>query len=245
MPDQLASEDDLSRAQEEVRQAVADLQESDRELAQAQGALLGAKGFVVRERYEETRQAFERAKAEQRELELDADAWQLLLKTLREAETHTAQHLGRALASSVAPRFDELTRGRYGALKIDSTLRTEGIEAAGATRTTDLLSEGTKHQLATLLRLAIAESLKSAIVLDDHLVNTDPSRLEWFAKALRQAARTIQVIVLTCRREDYVSGASARAEKGCQAIDLQTVLRRANSTSENPPRKLGSKVTIT
>jgi hypothetical protein len=52
----------------------------------------------------------------------------------------------------------------------------------------EVLSVGTREQLATLLRLAIAEQLRSAIVLDDHLVQTDATRLAWFRQTLRSAA---------------------------------------------------------
>jgi len=40
------------------------------------------------------------------------------------------------------------------------------------------------RQLATLIRLTVAEQLKSAIILDDHLVHTDPKRLAWFRDVL-------------------------------------------------------------
>jgi hypothetical protein len=68
----------------------------------------------------------------------------------------------------------------------------------------DALSVGTRAQLAALLRLSIADQMRSAIVLDDHLVHTDAARLSWFQDALRRTAVNIQVIVITCRSQDYL-----------------------------------------
>jgi uncharacterized protein YhaN len=67
------------------------------------------------------------------------------------------------------------------------------------------LSVGTRDQLAALIRLTIADQLKSTIVLDDHLVHSDPDRLLWFRSVLQRTAVNTQVIVLTCRAQDYLS----------------------------------------
>jgi uncharacterized protein YhaN len=85
------------------------------------------------------------------------------------------------LAGPVGTRFAELTGRRYRELRIDAALKAEGLGVAGATaeaRTVlKALSVGTRSQLAALVRLTIADQLDSAIVLDDHLVHTDVSRL--------------------------------------------------------------------
>jgi len=249
VPDEPANEQDLAQALEHAQRAGTDMQQADRALAQGQGSLLGVRGAVVRERHDEARRALERAKEHQRELELEADSWRLLRDTLQEAEANTVQHVGRALAGSVGPRFSALTNGRYGSITIDPMLRTEGVEAAGAVRSTDVLSEGTKDQLATLLRLSIAESLKSAIVLDDHLVQTDPTRLEWLLQALQETAKTIQIVVLTCRPLDYVLRSSSSSEgegSGTNVVavkvtDLEPVLRRRGT---KPTSSAGRQSTI-
>ena len=81
----------------------------------------------------------------------------------------------------------------------------EGIQAAGDRRGFDRLSIGTREQLSTLFRLCLAERLRTALLLDDQLVQSDPDRLRWFRTALRQTATSgVQVIVLTCRPDDYL-----------------------------------------
>jgi len=231
MPADAVSEDELKAARGRVREVEARVQEADRNHAEAQGALQRVRGAVARERDQELQQALQHAKERQEQLDLDGDAWRVLLGMLLEVERTTGLHLGRALSGPVGLRFGELTGGRYGGVAIDPALRTEGVVAAGATRATELLSEGTRDQLATLLRLSIAESLKCAVVLDDHLAQTDPKRFEWFRAALRSAAATVQVIVLTCRPDDYV-GAQAGPGDGPHVVDLEGVLRRAGPSAE-------------
>jgi uncharacterized protein YhaN len=103
----------------------------------------------------------------------------------------------------------------------------QALEGGGGPRGVDVLSVGTREQLATLLRLAIAESIGSAIVLDDQLVQSDAARLGWFRAALRQAAAVVQVVVLTCRRDDYLDGDGSTVAPAC--VDLGKAIRRAAS----------------
>ena len=74
---------------------------------------------------------------------------------------------------AVSRRVTELTDGAYGEVSIAPTLATENIEAAGSKRDLSRLSAGTLDQLATVLRLTIAEKLGSTVVLDDQLVQSD------------------------------------------------------------------------
>lgn len=179
------------------------------ELNMKEGALSKVGGAALREEVERIEEARVAAETRERELEVDADAWKLLRDTLREVENDEGAHLGGALAGPVTARFEELTAGRYRGLRLDATLRTEAIEAMTASARGDevleALSVGTRDQLAALIRLTIADQLKSTIVLDDHLVHSDPVRLLWFRDVLQRTAVNAQVIVLTCRAEDYLS----------------------------------------
>jgi hypothetical protein len=109
------------------------------------------------------------------------------------------------------------------------------VAVAGKPRAYGELSEGTQDQLATILRLCIAEYLETALVLDDHLAQTHRQRAEWFRTTLRESAGRIQIIVLTARPEDYLAaeefcnGTPSRdvAPGRVRAIDLERVIRRA------------------
>jgi hypothetical protein len=206
------------------------------ELRRAEGALGQVGGDVVLERERQTREALERT----RELELDQereyDAYRLLTETLRAVENEQGVHLGRALEAPVSERFERLTLGRYGSVGLDAGLGLHGIFVAGQARGYRELSEGTQEQLATILRLCIAEHLGTALLLDDHLAQTHRQRAEWFRGALREAAQRIQIIVLTARPEDYLSsdelcdGEPTRDSAGglVRAIDLERVIQRAS-----------------
>lgn len=225
-PDPPTSEADVKAAEEAVSTVEAELTEKKGELHQVEGELLRIGGKVARDRHAPLQAALDEVLDRQRALELDAESWKLLRDTLKDCEASGAQHLGRALGGDVARRFGELTQGRYGDLDMNPHLRVQHIAAGGGQRAVDVLSVGTRDQLATLLRLAIAERIGSAIILDDQLVQSDPARLDWFRMALNQAAALVQVIVLTCRREDYVS--SPAGDSGTiTRVNLAEKIRRA------------------
>ena len=66
-------------------------------------------------------------------------------------------------------------------------------------------------------------------MLDDQLVHSDPERQQWFRDALQASVRDFahQVIVLTCRPEDY--GVMPDNQSDANAVDLR--LRLARTTA--------------
>ncbi len=216
----------LARGRDELR-------DLDDELARARGALEQVGGNIVRERLAEIGQALDRALQRERELEIECEAWRLLQTTLRETETTESAHLGRALAGPVSERFRALTAGRYGDLELGAQLEAGGVLVAGERRDLAALSAGTQDQLATLLRVCIAEQLRSAIVLDDHLSQSDTSRLAWFNELLRQASADVQIVLITCRPQELLAdderpaaGQPLRDTARVRAIDLSQIIRR-------------------
>jgi uncharacterized protein YhaN len=229
-----------AEALEAARAELAARQQAVRELEaafdQQRGALKHVGGAIARERAQQTQEALTAAKQRERDLELDYEAWRLLAQTLREAETAEGRHLGEALGEPVHRRFAALTGGRYGALALGRDLRAEGLEVAGALRELERFSEGVQDQLAMILRLAIAEHLGTALVLDDHLVQTDAGRVAWFRELLLHVGQRAQIVVLTCRPEDYLRegerpepGQAMRDSEHVRAIDLACVIRRAGA----------------
>ncbi len=226
----LVSDAELEQAELAVRQAKAALDEANEAFHLASGRLSAVGGPALRERGQQLEEALTLARAREHELETEADAWRLLHEALREAENTEGAHLGRALAAPVAERFGELTGGRYTGLTVDTALRTTGVDvrgvAAAGEAVLDALSVGTRDQLATLVRLSVAASLKSAIILDDHLVHTDPSRLSWFNEVLRSVAQDAQVLVFTCRPNDYLSARERKDAAGAvRALNLEQLVQ--------------------
>lgn len=76
----------------------------------------------------------------------------------------------------------------------------------------DVLSGGTREQVAAAVRLAMAEVLAAdhggslPVVFDDSFAFSDPNRVQSLQRMLDLAAsRGLQVIVLTCNPSDYAA----------------------------------------
>jgi hypothetical protein len=228
-------ESDLERMKTEVRQLQDRSRDLIKELDMARGALQHVGGAVVRERQRDLDQAIERARGKERDLEVEYEGWKLLVETLRDCETTEGAHLGRALAGPVSQRFQQLTGGRYGKLELGPHLQTTGLEVGGEIREIDALSSGTQDQLATLIRLCIAEQLGSMLLLDDQLSQSDPARVGWFNDVLRSAAQRVQVILITCRPEEILTAderpgpsetALSSAAGVVRSVNLERVIKR-------------------
>lgn len=216
----------------ELERTRAELEQTLVELRRAEGALGHVGGDVVALRERSTQEALERARSLEIEQEREYDAYRLLLETLRTVENEQGVHLGRALEAPVSERFARLTDGRYRQIGLDAGLGLQGVAVAGRHRHYRELSEGTQEQLATILRLCIAEYLDTALVLDDHLAQTHRERARWFRETLRDAAARIQIVVLTARPEDYVTESELQQPASVGAgvvrvVDLERVIRRA------------------
>lgn len=203
------------------------LEECDGRLNAAKGQLHLVAGHVGAELLAQQEEAVQYANDEVIDREQNEKAALYLLKAIQEAEAARTSHLGRTLAGPVTETFRALTGGRYGQLGLDPDLKTDGIAAVGAPREVSELSVGTREQLATLIRLAVAGHLKTALILDDQLVHSDEQRLKWFRDKLRASAveHEHQVIVFTCRPGDYLQdGAVAGDDPSVSVVDLRAAI---------------------
>jgi chromosome segregation ATPase len=212
VPERIVTEADLTAARDAKTSAESDLGAIQREIERTHGALEQVGGAVARERLRDAIEAFELAERQEREIEADYEAWLLLLDQMKQADAAQASNLGQ------------------------TQLGTEGVVVAGAVRTTERISVGTREQLSTLYRLALAEYLCTTVVLDDQLVQSDNTRMDWFRALLVEKARVFQIVVFTCRPGDYLT-ASATKTKGkgvhkdtdsgfVRAVDLGRAVRR-------------------
>ncbi|MGO4881729.1 MAG: AAA family ATPase [Bryobacteraceae bacterium] len=240
-PARAISDEMLAEARRQFEEAGSQLENIDGKIREKQGALQQVGGEVAKQRAEDAASDLESATAQAHQVELEYEAWELLRKTLREAEQEEGTHLGHALAEPVAKRFAALTTGRYGKLALGPNLEMDGISIAGEDRLVELLSVGTRDQLSTIFRLTLAEQLKTAVILDDQLTQTDGSRMSWLRDLLKEIANNIQIIVFTCRPDNYLVPASGRkptkrdAEPSpVRAVDLAQFIERwgAPSASE-------------
>ena len=225
VPEMEVTEADREQAAESKRLLAEECNAGHAELQKAEGALQQVGGHSVQEQLEQAEEAVKAIDRREGETEIEYDAWKLLLETLREAQAEDAVHLGKALVEPVSRRVSELTGGSYGEISIAPTLSTQSIESAGSERELSRLSVGTRDQLATVLRLTIAEKLGSMVVLDDQLVQSDESRMQWLSDFMMESSKEFQILVLTCHPEHYDLGDG----RPLRSIDLTKHVERTQS----------------
>ena len=89
------------------------------------------------------------------------------------------------------------------------------LTRAGEREDFAVLSDGTREQLAVLVRMGFARVLADRgmpvpLVLDDPLVYSDDERLAAMCRALEDAGRVHQVVLLTCRETAFQKLAGRR-----------------------------------
>jgi AAA domain len=235
VPDRLLAGGELDDAGIVAARAKRDLEDTDREIQRAQGRLEQVGGAVAREHLHDAMEAFEQAVRYERELEADYEAWKLLLEQMKEADAAQASNLGQVLAPAIAVQFQALTAQRYQGVQLTAQLGTDGVMVGGNVRSHDRISVGTREQLSTIYRLCLGEYLRTTIVLDDQLVQSDGTRMDWFRGVLAAKARSFQIVVFTCRPQDYLASSAmpgaeathADTEEGfVRAVDLGRAVRR-------------------
>ena len=227
VPERNVTRDEVTVAKKLVAGVRVELDANERDIQRAHGALEQVGGAVARERLRDATEAFELAERQEREIEADYEAWKLLLDQMKEADAAQASNLGQALAPAIASGFQTLTQRRYDSVQLSAQLGTEGVVISGATRPAARLSVGTREQLSTLYRLSLAEYLQATVVLDDQLVQSDDSRMDWFRALLDEKARIFQIVVFTCRPGDYLAATSMVPDGSCVHADSDSGFIRA------------------
>lgn len=156
---------------------------------------------------EEARGELARAVQRYERLRLDSQAWDLLVSTLGESERDAKEAFLEPVIKRVDPFLRLLLPDAHITLD-EETLEIRGVARQGREEPYHSLSVGTREQLSILVRLAFAVYLRekgypAAVILDDALVYADDDRFERMQLALRKAAETVQVLILTCRPRDW------------------------------------------
>ena len=197
----------LQRAQSTLQEVEAD-QRRLRENAiglENRLAALGQSG--IGELLEEARGQKVQAIARRNRLQADAQAWDLLTAALSGAERDAKEAFLEPVLKRVGP-FLRLLLPEARVTLDEETLEIVGVARDGREEPYEVLSIGTREQLSILVRLAFAVYLRgkgypAAVILDDALVYADDDRFERMQLALRKAAQTVQVLILTCRPRDW------------------------------------------
>jgi len=137
------------------------------------------------------------------EMQQEAEVLQLLLDTLDTAEGEAKTRYLAPVVSRVEPYLKMLLPGSN--IVLDENLQIAALQRSGQREDFEVLSGGTKEQLAVLTRLAFAELLlgqgrPATVILDDALAFSDDDRIESMFDVLMRAGENVQIIVLTCRK---------------------------------------------
>ncbi len=134
--------------------------------------------------------------------EAEGKALLLLDATLKSIEQRSRDAFTEPVTRRLQPYLNEVFGDA--ALTFKDGFAVDGLKRADVCEDFSRLSDGTREQLSVLVRVAFAGLLASRgeavpLILDDPLVYSDDARLGNVCRVLEQAARAVQVIVLTCR----------------------------------------------
>ena len=127
-----------------------------------------------------------------------------VLATLNAAERGTMKKAARFLEQRMARDIERITGGRYRRLKVDEATLTFSVYSAELAGWIDVrrLSQGTLDQLYLCARLGIVRQVTAPaappLLFDDPFVTFDDDRAERAVALLKDIARDLQVILLTC-----------------------------------------------
>lgn len=221
-PDLGTAEARLTRAKGAVDQARHAEQKAREDLASLNATILALAEEGIEERLATL--AGDRAEAEARAARYEAEVRALtrLRRALDEARTKARDAYFGPVLRELQPLLAILHPGAQ--LTIDDTsLLPATLTRNGQPEALEILSGGTREQVAILTRLAFARLFATAgrpvpVILDDALVHSDDDRIEAMFDALHRTARDQQILVLTCRQRAFAALGGERAEVGLEGI---------------------------
>ncbi len=189
----------------QAEQALIDLRRTE---AGIEGELKSDRAEDVESRVSELEEACAVAQARVSDLEDEIGALQLLKRELDAAAGETRERFAKPVMDRLGPYLALVfpdARASFG-----DGLALRALRRGGADEQLLSLSEGTQEQLAVLVRLGFGRLLAETgtpapLILDDALVYADDSRIERMFEALKLAALSHQVLVLTCRERTFAS----------------------------------------
>jgi len=190
-------------ADEKARADIAALREAESGLL---GGLTSDRAEDVEARVEELEALCGQAEARCADLQQEAQALLLLMKELDAAATRTRDRFARPVVGRLAPCLQLIWPEAH--LVLGEDLAPHALERRGVREEFARLSGGTQEQLGLLVRLAFAQLLADTgtpapLIIDDAVVSTDDGRLKRLFEALKLAAKSHQVLMLSCRERDF------------------------------------------
>lgn len=197
--------------------AAKELAELRRAEAGIEGELRADRADDVAARVAELKDASAAAAARCQDAEEEIGALQLLAREVEAAACETRDRFAKPVIQRLDPYLQLVfPEARLG---FGDGLTPQALRRSDVAEDIVRLSDGTQEQLAVVVRLAFARLLAETgspapLILDDALVYADDHRIARVFEALRLAARTHQVLVLTCRERAFAGLGGHRAAIG-------------------------------
>lgn len=206
-------EADLMAARDAVMRADRDEAALAAERARVEGALESAQREDVAAETAFTEAAAIRARANLADIAEEVAALQLLDSELAAEEARLTSLYVEPVTSRLAPYLEVVLPDA--AIELGDGYRVAAVARGGRSEALAQLSDGTREQIAVIVRLGFARLLADQgmavpLVLDDALVYSDDARIASMHRALEMAALAHQVIVLTCREQSFAGLAGHR-----------------------------------
>lgn len=198
----------VRRLAEAIRTRDARLNAAEQEIARLQGRIATRGGEGLGEREAAAVEALALAETEVAAIERRLAALRLLRDTLEAGRRAAQDSFVGPVKAALRPYLHALFPGADAALA--DLFAVDGLTRAGSAEPFLSLSDGTREQIAIIVRLGLGRLLAERgrpvpVVLDDSLVFSDDDRIERMFDVLTRAAEKQQVIVLTCRSRAFLS----------------------------------------
>ena len=154
------------------------------------------------------RSALETDAARRDALAAQAQALELAVQTMEQADLALRERFSPVLAKKAAELFAVLTDGRYDEITLARDLSAKARRTGDAVGwDTDYLSQGARDQLYLALRLAVCDLVLPVeqacpVILDDALAAFDRQRMERALDLLKSVAEKRQVLLFTCHERE-------------------------------------------
>jgi chromosome segregation ATPase len=185
-------------------------------VARTRATIEAASGDGLDEQIELGERDLERSRMELGALQRDTEVLDLLARELHAAEALAKERFLAPILKRVSPYLGQLLEGA--SLRMDENLALLGISRPGrGEEEFDVLSAGTREQIAVLVRLAFADILAAKgkpamLVLDDVLSFADDRRRDVMFDILTVAAQRMQVVIFSCHKEAFEGLGAQRLE---------------------------------
>lgn len=196
------------RLEEALSNHAARLAALERDIANLEGRIESAGGDGLGERAAAQEAEVALVARERDRLQARADTLALLRDTVEACYAEQREQLNAPLRRHLRPYLNDLFPAAE--IALGDGFSVDALHRGGAAEAFQRLSDGTKEQIAVLVRLAMGAMLAERgeevpIVLDDALVFSDDGRIAQMFDALNRAGHRQQVIVLTCRTRAFAS----------------------------------------